>query len=130
MMARRAPWSTEPCVKCGDEGLASRSEPNERPFVCDDCEMWERGYQDGLAHGRAKLARAMVVVEAISSGIRFETDCGPSVRAVSESRQGPWVYPDAVGAAWRTKVSGFDSVVEKLLPFALDAYRAADGEGT
>lgn len=44
-------WSKEPCVKCGTEGYATRTAPrpiSER-YICGDCEMWERGYQDGLA---------------------------------------------------------------------------------
>lgn len=40
------PWEVAACERCGDEGLAARSQPTEGPFVCEACEMYERGRSD------------------------------------------------------------------------------------
>ncbi len=36
------PWTYDDCSSCGFHGLASRSKPAKRPFVCETCEIAER----------------------------------------------------------------------------------------
>ena len=52
MAEMRELWSNEECTKCGVEGLASRSEPVpvSKPYVCEGCEMYDRGYADAEKH--------------------------------------------------------------------------------
>ena len=46
-------WHRKPCDICGTEGLASRSEPVDvdAPYLCEGCEMHQRGYDEGYARG-------------------------------------------------------------------------------
>ena len=58
------PWTVLPCAKCGVEGQATRTEgkPPGWVYVCESCEMYERGYDDGVkAVETVKGARAAEV---------------------------------------------------------------------
>jgi len=56
-MSGGARWLRMPCKLCGEEGLASRSEPYDgRPYICEGCEMYERGYAAGLADAKSVTA--------------------------------------------------------------------------
>jgi hypothetical protein len=42
------PWTNVPCDECGQEFLASRTEPASPPHICEGCEMFERGRRYAL----------------------------------------------------------------------------------
>ena len=43
---KRGTWSKEACSQCGNEGYASRTEPTEGDYICSECEMYQRGWDD------------------------------------------------------------------------------------
>lgn len=46
-------WVKEPCSECGEEGYSSRTQPRDPeagPYICEGCEMYQRGYEDGQKH--------------------------------------------------------------------------------
>ena len=49
------PWTTAPCENCGVDGQASRSEAKTTPYICEGCEMYDRGMADGIAQGQAEI---------------------------------------------------------------------------
>lgn len=56
-------WNNADCDECGDSFLATRTQERivkagER-LVCDDCEMYGRGYRDGYRSGLAALRGAL-----------------------------------------------------------------------
>ena len=59
-------WHKEPCWTCGEEGFATRTEykPVTEPYICESCEMYERGYKDGVEHTKADAAKPKVDVMA------------------------------------------------------------------
>jgi hypothetical protein len=44
-------WYREACTHCGVESLSTRTQDNipwEKEYVCDKCEMYKRGYKEGI----------------------------------------------------------------------------------
>jgi len=76
-------WSQEACEICGREGYASRSldVPVSIPYVCGDCEMYERGYKEGGAAAQDKIKELNLALAMALSYLRqrleFEEKYGP-----------------------------------------------------
>lgn len=53
------PWHKEPCHNCGTEFLLTRGNPMEidikEEILCEGCEMYMRGYREGLERADSKL---------------------------------------------------------------------------
>jgi len=45
-------WHKECCAHCGEEDYATRTQPcKPYKYVCEVCEAYERGYEDGKEQG-------------------------------------------------------------------------------
>ena len=59
MIQMKPLWYRECCSICGEEGLSTRSQniPVTEKYICNECETYERGYQDGLKHAKEEMER-------------------------------------------------------------------------
>jgi hypothetical protein len=94
-------WSKEPCEQCGSEGSASRTNdvPADKPYICDGCSQYDRGWEAGSAHERAghqsavdqwnKAEAALATARAEAAGLRAAAAavcaCDPVCRWCGES---------------------------------------------
>ena len=96
----RPPWTTEACSHCGNEGLASRTQPTTDDYICSDCEMYERGWNDAeklyaeqAAKGQeATKAADALVEEVVRAMYRLYANELPSGRRAYE------ILAEAVGS--------------------------------
>jgi hypothetical protein len=68
-------WQKEPCAECGEEGYASRSEPRDPeagPYICEACEMYARGYEDGKKHAESTTIKCDVNGMKLSNMLGLE----------------------------------------------------------
>lgn len=87
-------WSREPCSVCGAEGLASRSMPvpASKAYVCGDCEMYQRGYDDGtreVDNLRKRLAAAEAERDEyrdLWDELKGSLDCRPGLDELEAER--------------------------------------------
>jgi hypothetical protein len=58
MLRKFDSWQQTECDECGDRYQVTRTMPRElERCVCNDCEIYARGYQDGLKHAALKIER-------------------------------------------------------------------------
>jgi len=53
------PWTKGNCDRCGIDFQITRTEGRARKpeELCGECASWDRGYKEGVAHGRSESAR-------------------------------------------------------------------------
>lgn len=71
-MSDSATWHVQPCDECGQDAEYSRSTPRVlgEPHTCTDCEMYSRGYEDGIA----SLTERLHAAEALAN---IALECSP-----------------------------------------------------
>ena len=92
-IAMRPLWSKEPCVLCGDEGYATRtqSKPKSEDYICEGCELYSNGYNEGHAQATMDAQPALDLLKKMSKynfkGIEGLPDFGPQIRKVLNDQQ-------------------------------------------
>lgn len=62
------PWTKGNCDRCGIDFQITRTEGRARKpeELCGECASWDRGYKEGVAHGRSESAPACTVASHLS----------------------------------------------------------------
>lgn len=77
------PWTQEPCHECGDEyqvtRIESRTVTDDTPLLCDSCEMYQQGYDDGVDNKEVVINPLTIPLTGFTCSCDL---CGWSVKIV------------------------------------------------
>lgn len=92
----RGNWSKECCEQCGEEGLASRGNKDipQGPYVCDECESWDKAYKQGVKDTIDKIAKIhkispemlLAIMEDRGVDKKFSDSLQPTADTLLENR--------------------------------------------
>jgi len=96
------PWTEEPCDECGDTYQVTRTESRtvskDTPLLCDSCEMYHKGYHDGVADKEVVTNHLTIPLTGFTCSCDL---CGGSVKVVDVGiqRDNPFKVQVKLGCA-------------------------------